>query len=119
MAKFYLSKKQGWKNVAEDGYTGGGTVAGLIRGLQIELGANTIDGIMGSETRNSFNDYFGGHLNKDNYNKNTNIVKILTGGFYCRGIEPGSFTDKFTDSVVNAVKQLQEQIGIEIGRAHV
>lgn len=28
-------KKQGWKNVAEDGYTGGGTVAGLIRGLQI------------------------------------------------------------------------------------
>lgn len=106
-------KKQGWKNVAEDGYTGGGTVAGLIRGLQIELGENTIDGIMGSETRNSFNDYFGGHLNKDNYNKNTNIVKILTGGFYCRGIEPGSFTDKFTDSVVNAVKQLQEQIGIE------
>ena len=24
-------KKQGWKNVAEDGYTGGGTVAGLER----------------------------------------------------------------------------------------
>ena len=37
-------KKQGWKNVAEDGYTGGGTVAGLIRGLQIELGENTANG---------------------------------------------------------------------------
>ena len=68
---------------------------------------------MGISTMQTFNNYFSGGLSSENYTKNYNIVKILTGGFYCRGIDPGDFTDIYDENVIKAVKVLQGQIGIE------
>lgn len=106
------SNKDGFIKVETDGQTGQLTVQALIRALQIELTLESIDGVMGQNTINSFDNYFVEGLNKENYEKNKNIVKILTGGFYCRGIDPQGFKDVFDDKVESAVKQLQNQIGI-------
>lgn len=103
----------GWENVIEDGYTGNGTVAGLIRGLQIELNT-TPDGILGNGTVNLFNNRFtnGLSIQTGNNNENTNIIYILQGGFFCRGIHPGEFSGVLGNSTEEAVKQLQQQIGL-------
>lgn len=103
----------GWENVVEDGYTGNGTVAGLIRALQIELNT-TPDGILGNGTVNLFNNRFtnGLSIQIGNNSENTNIIYILQGGFFCRGIHPGEFSGVFVNSTEEAVKQLQQQIGL-------
>ena len=101
----------GWVNLDEDGYTGGGTVAGLIRGLQHELGTS-MDGILGVGTMNLFNSMFPNGLSIETQNQNANINYIINGGFYCRGIEPQSFSNVFTEGTKTAVKTLQEQIGL-------
>lgn len=103
----------GYEMIKPDGITGNLTVQALIRALQIELQVTPIDGIMGLSTAKAFDNYYPNGLSKETYSKNRNIMAILTGGFYCRGIDPGSFTTLFDDAVLNAVKTLQDQIGIE------
>lgn len=101
----------GWVHVDEDGYTGGGTVAGLIRGLQHELNTS-MDGIFGVGTMNLFNSMFPNGLSIQTQNQNANINYIINGGFFCRGIDPGSFSGVFTEGTKTAVQTLQEQIGL-------
>lgn len=101
----------GWVHIDEDGYTGGGTVAGLIRGLQHELNTS-MDGIFGVGTMNLFNSMFPNGLSIQTQNQNSNINYIINGGFFCRGIDPGSFSGVFTEGTKTAVQTLQEQIGL-------
>lgn len=99
--------------VDEDGVTGRGTVKGLIRGLQIELGESTIDGIIGDATCEKFDAMFPNGLSQNVINPNENIVYIIQGGFYCRGIDPHGFNGIFGNGLTDAVKTLQSQAGLE------
>lgn len=99
--------------IAEDGATGNETVKGLIRGLQIELGETTIDGIIGNGTASLFDDMFPNGLGENVNNPNSNIIFIIQGGFYCRGIDPYGFSGIFNDGITDAVKTLQSQAGLE------
>lgn len=99
--------------VDEDGVTGRGTVKGLIRGLQIELGESTIDGIIGDATCEEFDAMFPNGLSQNVINPNENIVYIMQGGFYCRGIDPHGFNGIFGNGLTDAVKTLQSQAGLE------
>ena len=103
-----------WVIIDEDGYTGAGTVKGLIRALQIELNT-TADGIMGKGTKNLFNTRFPNGLSEQTYSSSTdeNIVYIIQGGFYCRGIDPVTFDGYFGEPLTEAVEIMQEQIGLE------
>lgn len=108
-----------WVEIDADGMTGRSTVKGLIRALQIELNLSNVDGIFGKSTIIAFDTLFPNKLSPESYSTKPNITKILTGGFYCRGIDPESFTDKFNSNVEEAVKVLQNQIGIaETGKVN-
>lgn len=88
---------------------------GLIRGLQIELGESTIDGIFGNGTATKFNTMFPNGLSEstDDSSQNVkNIIYILQGGFYCRGIDPETFNGFFGIQTTDAVKEFQTQAGI-------
>lgn len=99
--------------VEEDGRTGFRTVWALIRALQIELGiANTADNF-GPTTEREFNNQIGVLRKQKEGDPPNNIIKILQGGFYCKGYNPGGFTGSFYSGTENAVKAFQRDIGIE------
>lgn len=116
---FTYAGTQGWVNVDEDGYTGGGTVSGLIRALQHELGLS-MDGIFGENTKSVFDVRFPNGLNTENnptedYKKR--IIYILRGGMYCRGIDGGNLdygvVNYFDDTLKVGIKEMKTQLGIE------
>ena len=97
-----VKKTQEWLNttygnnpnfvkVTEDGITGNGTVKGLIRALQIELGV-TVDGSLGTKTLEKFGTLTRG-CNKISESKRRQVF-ILQGGLYCKGYNPNGLTDK-------------------------
>lgn len=90
---------------------GGETVTGLIRALQHELGTS-MDGIFGNGTANLFNNLYPNGLSINTQNQNNNINYIINGGFFCRGIDPGSFSSSYNQGTKMAVETLQEQIGL-------
>lgn len=99
-----------------DGITGVGTVRALIKGLQIELGINNIDGIWGNTTKNYFDEYFPNGLSESTdseVQKNKNIIYILQGGCYCRGIEPGGFDGVFGETLTAKIKEFRNEIGVD------
>lgn len=104
---------QGWVYLEEDGYTGVGTVSGLVRALQYELGSD-MDGIFGIGTMNLYNSRFPNGISIQTENQNNNINYIINGGFFCRGIDPGTFSGTFTERTKYAVETLQGQIGLDV-----
>lgn len=90
------SNNPNWVRVDTDGRTGFYTVKALIRALQIELGTDA-DGNFGNGTKNLFNTRFPDGLNKNttvNDQSTKNIIAIINGGFWCRGIE-GEWNDRY------------------------
>ena len=63
--------------------------------MQIELGESLIDGIIGNGTIQKFDAMFPNGLSQNVNNPNENIVYIMQGGFYCRGIDPYGFNGVF------------------------
>ncbi len=101
--------------VDEDGVTGISTVKGLIRGLQIEIGELPADGVFGNETANKFNTMFPNGLSQttdDSSQSVKNVVYILQGGFFCRGIDPKGLTGFFGPNTAASVKEFQMEAGI-------
>ena len=97
--------------VDEDGITGWGTVRGLIKALQIELGV-TVDGVLGQGTLSAFTP-----LSPDSDSTVQTInrqIHILQGALYCKGqgLDPVYFNGVYTPSTVNAVKKLQQYAGL-------
>ncbi|MCI9287090.1 MAG: DUF1906 domain-containing protein [Clostridia bacterium] len=81
--------------------------------MQIELGESLIDGIIGNGTIQKFDAMFPNGLSQNVNNPNENIVYIMQGGFYCRGIDPYGFNGVFGNGLTDAVKTLQSQAGLE------
>lgn len=116
---FYYSGIEGWVHVAEDGYTGGGTISGLIRALQYELGLS-MDGVFGENTKRTFDIKFPNGLNVESNpteNHTKKIIYILRGGMYCRGIDGGDLNygvvNGFDGVLKIGIKEMKTQLGIE------
>lgn len=104
-----------WVQVDADGQTGFYTVKALVRALQIELGIE-VDGTFGNGTKNGFNTRFPNGLSKntDATEQSTkNIIAIVNGGFWCRGIE-GEVNDRyvFGNYTEAGVILMKSQLGI-------
>ena len=127
MADEKVRQIQQWLNfqynfgIDEDGYTGGITVNALKKALQIELGLEP-DGSFGPTTESTFNTMFPNGLNAERAplaNNKKNIIYILRGGFYCRGIDggiiditnPDSYT--FNYELGNGIMEMKTQLGIQ------
>lgn len=92
-------------SLVEDGITGYGTFKGLIRALQTELGISA-DGDFGNNTLNACPSEI------REGEKNSKVVYILQGGFWCKGYNPGGFDGIFGSSTTTAVKEFQKDAGI-------
>lgn len=97
--------------VDEDGITGWGTIRGLIRALQIELGV-TVDGVFGDGTASAFSP-----LSSESDSTNVSIrnqIYILQGALFCKGmgLDPGTLSGVYNTATVNAVKTLQSYAGL-------
>lgn len=99
----------GFGSVTEDGITGWGTMYGLIRGLQHELGITGLVDNFGPGTASAWDSQF---KNKVVVGFSHNVVQIIQGGFWCKGISPFAFDGNFTDLTLNAVLALKQDTGI-------
>ena len=98
----------GFGSVTEDGVTGWGTVYGLTRALQHELGITGLVNNFGPTSKQKFNSiaktivvgYTG------------NIAYIIQGGFWCKGITPGAFDGKFSADTASAVTTMKTKAGL-------
>ena len=72
--------------IGEDGIVGSGTCKALVRAIQIELGIGTPNGTFGPATISAFN-----AMGITESTSNQNLIRILQGGFYCKGIDCGGF----------------------------
>lgn len=110
----------GFKQIPENGQTGWTTTNALLVALQIEEGVNLstikaeIDSgnfVFGESTKANFiplsasTDY--------SLQSNKNKLMILQGGFWCKGISPGSFGPIYTPKITEAIETLQRNAGIE------
>lgn len=91
------SGRNGFVRIETDGITGAGTCTALVRALQMELNLSSPDGIFGNQTITAY------EQNLIGKNSRENLVRILQGGFICKGIYCGGFDGIFGDLVYNAV----------------
>ncbi|MFZ2647351.1 MAG: glycoside hydrolase domain-containing protein [Lactococcus chungangensis] len=102
------SNVSGFGSVPEDGKTGWTTIYGLIRGLQVELGITPLVDNFGSTTAAYYDAQitpkWGEKLSK-------NVVYLIQGAFWCKGINPGSFDGVYSVVLDNAVKELKYDAG--------
>lgn len=110
----------GFKPIPENGQTGWTTTNALLVALQIEEGVSSstikaeIDSgnfVFGESTKANFTPLSA----STNYSlqSNKNKLMILQGGFWCKGISPGSFGPVYTSKVTEAIETLQRNAGIE------
>lgn len=97
-------------SVTEDGITGAATFKALVWALQLEIGVSTRDGIFGNDTlkkcptlRESSN---------PDEESPSNLIYILQGSLWCKGISPGGFTGIFGPLTASAISKFQLDAGI-------
>lgn len=101
----------GFPTIDEDGITGNSTFRALIYALQLEIGVSNPDGIFGNNTLNKCPTL----TESSNPNEATpsNIIYILQGSLWCKGISPGGFTGIFGPATANAIYVFDVAAGIE------
>lgn len=109
----WLNKTYDDINIAEDGYTGQGTVTALIEALQHELnnkGAGlAVDGDFGAGSYNAFTSIIG---SIGQGSTNTNLNYIVQGGCWCKGYNPKYFDGDFGEATASAITEFQEDAGV-------
>lgn len=106
----------GFNKVAENGRTGWPTIFALRRALQHEMGITALSDNFGPTTERLFKEQVEPTFNGKGTPK-TNIVKILQGGFWCKGINPrvsGSeaLDGMYTKFTKEAVEKFQKMAGL-------
>ena len=96
--------------VDEDGITGNSTFHALIYALQIEIGVENPDGIFGKDTLSKCPTLRASLLPSSEVPRN--IIYILQGSLWCKGISPGGFTGVFGPLTANAISEFQTAAGI-------
>ncbi|MDG4972929.1 DUF1906 domain-containing protein [Lactococcus lactis] len=101
-------KVSGYEKVTEDGVTSWATIYSLREGLQHELKITELGQGFGTATRAALRKVI-----KDIVPGTTgNIVKLIKGAFWCKGIGPTNFTDTFDSPLYNAIQTLQGYAGV-------
>lgn len=112
------SSYDGWVMLEEDGLTGWGTIYGLRRGLQHELGISPMASGFGPATTAAFQEQIG-TIRADNP-VGENIYRLLSGSLWCKGIagvpSGGSFT---FSSLSSGIKAARSNLGIDNGAVFV
>ncbi|WP_245917498.1 peptidoglycan-binding protein [Bacillus canaveralius] len=91
----------------ENGKTGWSTMYALTRALQIEFGLTPVDNF-GNGTAQAYRNWGEMELGKvPDTLQGQRIVRILQGGMFCKGYNPGGFTGTFGEGTKNAVIKLQ------------
>lgn len=98
----------GFGSVTEDGLTGWGTVYGLTRALQHELGITGLVNNFGPTSKQKFNNIASTIV----VGYTGNIAYIIQGGFWCKGITPGEFDGKFSADTASAVTTMKTKAGL-------
>lgn len=105
------SGRAGYSRVDENGKTGWPTMYALTRALQLELGITATSNNFGPGTLSNLEGQYssiGPNLNDNN----SNIVKIIQSGLYCKGYGPGAISGTFGSGTAAAVSNMQENMGI-------
>lgn len=109
----------GFRQIPENGQTGWTTTNALLVALQIEEGVSTstieseiANGsfVFGESTKARFSPLSASTDYSSKTNKNK--LRILQGGFWCKGISPGGFGDVYTPRITEAINTLQRNAGI-------
>lgn len=107
----WLNKTYGhipdFNQAPEDGNTGWSTIYSLIEGLQVELGITALSPNFGDTTYRLYEQQITPNWN----NLPTNVVYLIQGAFWCKGINPGGFDGIQTSALDEAVKVLQRDAG--------
>ena len=101
--------ENGYSPIPEDGATGGTTVGALIIGLQIELGIADPVPSFGPATES----LFPGLSRQEDGAKPNNLIKILQGGFWCKGYNPGGFSGNFFGDTETRVRAFESDVGLD------
>jgi peptidoglycan hydrolase-like protein with peptidoglycan-binding domain len=107
MVKQRVQGKNGYVVIGEDGIVGSGTCKALVRAIQIELGIGTPNGTFGPATISAFN-----AMGITESTSNQNLIRILQGGFYCKGIDCGGFDGVHGYKLSQAILTFKKQTGI-------
>lgn len=100
----------GFEKAPENGRTGWATIYSLREALQHELGISTLGQGFGDMTKSALKNKIGSLV--EGYSGN--IVKLIKGAFWCKGISPTDFTSKFNDNLTSAIKELQNDAGVTV-----
>lgn len=90
--------------ITPDGITGGNTVKALVMALQIHLNLKPVDGIWGNGTSSAC----------PTISQTTNdktLLKIVQGGFICKGYNPGPLDGIWGNSTANAIVKFKDDLG--------
>lgn len=102
--------------VTEDGQTGWGTINGLIRALQIELGIQETADNFGEGTISKFKQRYPNGIvpQSDNDKTMNNVYGIIQCGLWCKGYSTGAseITKFFRSGTAAGVMELKEDAGI-------
>lgn len=101
--------ENGYSPIPEDGATGNTTVGALIVGLQIELGISPPVPTFGPTTSREFP----GLGRQEDGAEPNNLIKILQGGFWCKGYNPGGFSGNFFGTTESRVREFEGDVGID------
>ena len=101
----------GFPTVVEDGITGNATFRALIYALQLEIGISKPDGVFGNDTLNNCPTLRESLIPDSEIPRN--IIYILQGSLWCKGISPKGFTGIFGPFTANAVYEFQVAVVIQ------
>ena len=100
---------QSWfTKLTVDGMTGAGTCKALCKALQYEIGVKNVDGVIGAGTL-AVCPTIGATVT------NTNLIKIIQCGFYCKGYECGGITGHYGVEVEIAAQKFKMDAGFDVG----
>lgn len=98
----------GFGSVPENGKTGWPTIYGLIRGFQHEVGITDLSDNFGPTTQKKAAEL----LPKLKNGYTGNVVYLIQGAFWCKGISPQAFDGKYTTETEEAISTLQKNAGV-------
>lgn len=107
----------GWIKLEEDGRTGWGTIYGLRRGLQVELGVSPLSSGFGPATTASFTSKVG-RISAST--TSLNILRILNGSLWCKGYSgtyeggPASQTaNGIFQAIAPSISRVRSDVGLD------
>ncbi|CAM2749534.1 glycoside hydrolase domain-containing protein [Fructilactobacillus fructivorans] len=105
----------GFDKVKENGNTGWPTIYALRMGLQHELGISPLGSGFGDKTKKALS----GMVDQLKVGYKGKIAKLIQGAFWCKGISPNAFDEKYTKDTQNAVNTLRNDAGLDKGGVNV